>query len=148
MTGDAPQRVRLVVLFGGRSAEHDVSCVTASHVMRAVDPARYHMQPIGITREGAWVLAEEAARALAAGGPQALPATIAPVGPDVEPTAALAPTPGADDAPVVVFPLLHGPLGEDGTVQGMLELLDVPYVGSGVLGSALAMDKGAAKDMA
>jgi D-alanine-D-alanine ligase len=152
MTGDAPggtpDRVRLVVLFGGRSAEHDVSCVTASHVMRAVDPERYDVQPIGITREGQWVVAEDAARALAERGPQALPATIAPTGPDIEPTGALVPWDGHDvDASVVVFPLLHGPLGEDGTVQGMLELLDVPYVGSGVLGSALAMDKAAAKTM-
>jgi D-alanine-D-alanine ligase len=149
-SGREPDRVRLIVLFGGRSAEHDVSCVTASHVMRAVDPERYDVQPIGITREGQWVLAEDAAHALAERGPQALPATIAPAGPDIEPTGALVARDAEanDDLPVVVFPLLHGPLGEDGTVQGLLEVLDVPYVGSGVLGSSLSMDKAAAKLMA
>lgn len=154
---ELPRRVRLVVLFGGRSAEHDVSCVTASHVLRAVDPVRYAVRPIGITREGQWVLAEEAAHALASGGAGALPEAIAPAGPDVVPTdlALVAGGNGGDtdgdtdgDAPLVVLPLLHGPLGEDGTVQGLLELLDVPYVGSGVLGSALAMDKLASKEMA
>ncbi len=144
MTEGAPRRVRLVVLFGGRSAEHDVSCVTAGHVMRAVDPLRYDVLPVGITREGQWVVAEDALSAIAAGA-QSLPASIAPLGPDVEPAAALVRV--DPDVPVVALPLLHGPMGEDGTMQGLLELLDVPYVGSGVLGSALAMDKAAAKDM-
>ena len=134
-------RIRLVVLFGGRSAEHEVSCITAVSVLRAVDPRRYDVVPVGITRDGRWVLAEEAAKVLAQGGPAALPPAVEARGPEVEVFEALAP----DDAPVVVFPLLHGPFGEDGTVQGLCELAGVPYVGSGVLGSAACMDKDATK---
>jgi D-alanine-D-alanine ligase len=123
---DLPDRVRLVVLFGGRSAEHDVSCVSAASMLGAVDRGRYDVVPVGITKDGRWVRAEESAGSLRAEGDE------------VEPLATLA---DAD----VVFPILHGPLGEDGTVQGMLELAGVPYVGCGVLGSAAAMDKVVAK---
>jgi D-alanine-D-alanine ligase len=135
-------RIRLVVLFGGQSAEHDVSLVTARHVLAATDPDRYHVVPVGITRDGEWVLAEDAARALAA-GPDALPPALEPKGTPTEPVPALV----GDGGPgrVVVLPLLHGPLGEDGTMQGLLELADVPYVGCGVLASAVAMDKAFAK---
>lgn len=136
--------IRLVVLFGGQSAEHDVSRVTAVHVLRAVDADRYDVVPIGITREGRWLHAEEALAALA-GGPAALVEGLDVVGPAVDPVPAVAPR-DADEV-VVVLPLLHGPFGEDGTVQGMLELAGVPYVGSGVLGSALAMDKAKAKEV-
>jgi D-alanine-D-alanine ligase len=131
------ERIRLIVLFGGRSAEHEVSCVTAVSVLRALDPARYEVQPVGITPEGRWVLAEEAQRLLEKGGPAALPPALEARGTELEPFETMAPVPG----PVVVFPLLHGPFGEDGTVQGLCELAGVPYVGSGVLGSAVAMDK-------
>jgi D-alanine-D-alanine ligase len=137
-------RIRLVVLFGGRSAEHEVSRVTAAHVLRAIDPARYDVQPVAITRDGTWVMAEEAAAALAA-GPSALPDALVADGPVVDLVPALAPR--SDDDTVVAIPLLHGPLGEDGTVQGLLEMLGVPYVGSGVLSSALAMDKAVAKEL-
>ena len=139
------ERIRLVVLFGGRSAEHEVSCTTAVNVLQALDPARYDVVPVGVTHEGRWVLAEEAAKLLAAGGPAALPPSLAAEGPTVEPLATV-----GEEAPsrTVVFPLLHGPFGEDGTVQGLLELADVPYVGSGVLGSAAAMDKITAKRLA
>jgi len=133
-------RVRLVVLFGGKSAEHEVSCTTAVSVLQALDPDRYDVVPVGVTHEGRWVLAEDAAKVLASGGPAALPASLAAEGPAVEPMATVART--------VVLPLLHGPFGEDGTVQGLLELADVPYVGSGVLGSAAAMDKITAKRLA
>jgi D-alanine-D-alanine ligase len=136
-------RIDLVVLFGGQSAEHDVSCVTAAHVLAAVDPARYRVTPIGISRDGSWALADGAREALAA-GPAALPSRLDPAGTTVSPDRVL------DVDPLdttVVLPLLHGPMGEDGTVQGMLELADVAYVGSGVLGSALAMDKAMAKQV-
>jgi D-alanine-D-alanine ligase len=139
----AEPRIKLVVLFGGRSAEHEVSRVTAAHVLRAIDPARYDVQPIAITRDGEWVAAEDAAKALAA-GPDALPAALDAAGPAIELAPALA---GEDGEQVVVIPLLHGPLGEDGTVQGLLEVLGVPYVGSGVLASAVAMDKSVAKEL-
>src|SRR5437763_3989410 len=134
------ERIRLVVLFGGRSAEHEVSCTTAVNVLQALDPARYDVVPVGVTHEGQWVLAEEAAKVLASGGPGALPPALTADGPTVEPMEPVAQT--------VVLPLLHGPFGEDGTVQGLLELADVPYVGSGVLGSAVAMDKVTAKQLA
>ena len=141
-------RTRLVVLFGGRSAEHEVSCTTAVSVLAAVDPSRYDVVPVGITHGGRWVLAEEAQKLLAGGGPAALPPALEALGPAVGPLEVLASPPGSPaDAgpPTVVFPLLHGPFGEDGTVQGLCELADVPYVGSGVLGSAACMDKGVAK---
>ena len=137
-------RVNLIVIFGGQSAEHDVSCVTATHVLRAVDQTRYRITPIGIDRDGRWQLATGAQRALAA-GPDALPDRLEAVGDPVSPTPML--SSAAIAGPVVVMPLLHGPLGEDGTVQGLLELMDLPYVGSGVLGSAVGMDKALAKEV-
>ena len=140
-----PDRVRLVVLFGGQSAEHEVSCVSAASVLRAIDPARYDVTAVAITRDGRWVLAEEAMAALREGA-QALPASLRPEGTELDPLPAIRPA-AAGEVPVVVLPILHGPLGEDGTVQGLLELAGVPYVGCGVLGSAAAMDKGVAKEL-
>ena len=137
-------RTRLVVLFGGQSAEHDVSRSSARHVLAAADPDRYDIEPIGITKAGQWLAAEAAAAALAAGA-DALPELLAVDGPPVDAAGVLAPRSPAER--IVVFPLLHGPMGEDGTVQGMLELAGVPYVGCGVLSSALAMDKTKAKEI-
>ena len=158
-----PDRVRLVVLFGGRSAEHDISRISARHVLQAVDTTRYEVVPIGITREGRWMVAEQAAALLSSGRRDELPGSLEVGGPDFDPLRALpsvtstnpaspAPTdtlPGGglptDALPTVVLPILHGPNGEDGTVQGLLEIADLPYVGSGVLGSSVAMDKVMAK---
>jgi D-alanine-D-alanine ligase len=138
------ERIHLVVLFGGRSAEHDVSCTTAAHVLAAVDPARYRVTPIGISTEGEWALADAAMTALASGsGP---PGRLDPSGTTLSPSPMLAEA-AASGERTVVLPLLHGPLGEDGTVQGLLELADVAYVGSGVLSSAVAMDKAMAKQV-
>ena len=137
-------RVRLVVLFGGQSAEHEVSCTTAAHVLRAADPERYDLVPVGITRDGAWVRADSAADALAR-GVAALPDRLEATGTALDPLPTV--TAAAGGLPVVVLPLLHGPHGEDGTVQGLLELANVPYVGSGVLASALCMDKVKAKEI-
>lgn len=134
-------RIHLVVLFGGQSAEHDVSCTTAAHVLRAADPTKYRITALGIDRNGAWHLADAAMQALDA-GPDALPGRLVPAGTPIAAGTALS-GPGT----TVVLPLLHGPLGEDGTVQGLLELLDLPYVGSGVLGSAVSMDKAIAKEV-
>jgi D-alanine-D-alanine ligase len=131
------RRLRVMLLFGGRSAEHDVSCVTAVAVARALDPERYEVMPVAITTEGQWLLAGEARAALEK-GPSALPAAFAvegePVLPPVVPERAAL-------TPDVVLPLLHGPYGEDGTVQGLLELAGLAYVGAGVVGSAVGMDK-------
>ena len=126
------RKQRVLLLFGGRSAEHDVSRVTAVAVARALDPARYDVVPVAITTDGRWLLADSARAAIEA-GPKALPGAFAVDG-------EVAPAVGALDVDVVL-PLLHGPYGEDGTVQGLLELADLPYVGSGVVGSAVAMDK-------
>jgi D-alanine-D-alanine ligase len=139
-----PERVRLVVLFGGQSAEHEVSCTTAAHVLKAVDTARYDVVPVGITREGTWVQADDAIAALQRGAAE-LPNQLDVAGTAIEPLPAV--TPASPDVPVVVLPLLHGPHGEDGTVQGMLELAGVPYVGAGVLSSALCMDKTKGKEI-
>lgn len=139
--GAPSSRTSLVVVFGGRSAEHDVSCVTASHVISAVDPARYDVIPVGIDRDGRWHLDAQLS-ALVANRTTRLPDRLDPVGDTVSPGAALV---SGGQGQTVVVPLLHGPLGEDGTIQGLCELLDVPYVGSGVLASAVAMDKAMAK---
>ncbi len=112
--------------------------------MAAADPTRVTVDPIGITRDGRWLHAAEAVRALEA-GVDSLPDSLSVTGPAIDPLPALTPT---GNEQVVVFPLLHGPHGEDGTVQGLLELAGVPYVGSGVLASALAMDKSKAKELA
>jgi D-alanine--D-alanine ligase len=150
-TVGAVSRIHLVVLYGGQSAEHDVSCVTASHVLAAIDTSRYRVTPIGISTSGEWALGEAAQIALA-DGPGALPDRLDTAGPSVSASDIMAAAPqavdGADDLEVtVVLPLLHGPMGEDGTVQGLLELGNVAYAGSGVLGSALAMDKAMAKQV-
>jgi D-alanine-D-alanine ligase len=142
------ERLRVALLFGGRSAEHDVSVLSAGNVFRALDPARYETVPIGITRSGTWLLCPVQ--------DGKFPAAVPSVGPSVAliPGGAgqLAILPEADGAAAdvsravdVVFPVLHGPFGEDGTVQGLAEIAGVPYVGSGVLGSAAAMDKDVAK---
>jgi D-alanine--D-alanine ligase len=137
-------RIELIVLFGGQSAEHDVSCTTAAHVMRAANPARYRITPIGISRDGTWAISGQASAALRQ-GPDALPSRLDPSGVGVSPTDIVT-APSAARL-TVVMPLLHGPMGEDGTVQGLLELANVPYVGSGVLASALSMDKAMAKQL-
>ncbi len=145
-------RIHLIVLYGGQSAEHDVSCTTAAHVLRAADPQRYRITPVGISRDGEWAIDSVALRALAA-GPSELPGRLDPVGHGVTAVSATPFLAGAVDhagqsgVQTVVVPLLHGPMGEDGTVQGMLELLGVPYVGSGVLASSLCMDKAMAKQV-
>jgi len=154
-------RRRIALLYGGRSAEHEVSVVSARSVMEALDPARFEVVPVAITREGAWLVSRSSPLELTAPAGR-LPAvdaegTALAVRPDPGAPSPLVPgttvTPGATGAAPaevvgsvdVVFPLLHGPFGEDGTVQGLLELADLPYVGSGVLASALAMDKAMAK---
>jgi len=141
----ADERIHLVVLFGGESAEHDVSCTTAAHVLRAADPDRYRITPIGISTAGQWALATDAAAALVE-GPHAVPGRLHPGGTDVSPSPMLADAASCEEV-TVVLPLLHGPMGEDGTVQGLLDLANVAYVGSGVLASAVAMDKAMAKQV-
>ncbi|GIU87229.1 MAG: D-alanine--D-alanine ligase [Acidimicrobiia bacterium] len=135
-----------MLLFGGRSAEHDVSRVSAASVARALDPDRYEIVPVAITPDGRWLLANAARELLErsrAALPPALPVEGEPVALPAGPARAeVVPAEGGRPLAVdVVVPLLHGPYGEDGTVQGLLELAGLPYVGSGVLGSAVGMDK-------
>jgi D-alanine-D-alanine ligase len=131
-------RTRLAILYGGRSAEHQVSVVSARSVMEALDPDRFEVVPVAITRDGAWLLPDRSPLELTASD-GALP-EVEPAGREL----AVRPEQGVSGVDVV-FPILHGPFGEDGTVQGLFELADLPYVGSGVLASALAMDKAMAK---
>ena len=140
-------KVRVAVLFGGQSSEHDVSLRSAETVMQGLDPERYDVVPIGITREGQWVTGGDPFAALTATSPLfALADGSAPTQAEASATSVGSAVPALFAERVdVVFPVLHGPMGEDGTVQGMLELTGVPYVGAGVLGSALAMDKAMAK---
>ncbi|MEI7972103.1 MAG: D-alanine--D-alanine ligase family protein [Actinomycetota bacterium] len=142
MTTHTPTHV--IVLFGGESAEHDVSCVTAAHVLRALDPSKYRISAIGISREGKWNLATQAMADLKR-GPEHVGEKLST---DGEPTSISVVVGEAREGnQTVVFPLLHGPLGEDGTIQGLLELANIAFVGSGVLGSAVSMDKAVAKQM-
>ena len=142
------ERLRVALLFGGRSAEHDVSVISAGNVFRALDPARYDTVPIGITRSGVWLLSSLNDGAFPAAVPKS-GARVALVPGGAGQLAILSETdaaaPDLSRSVDVVFPVLHGPFGEDGTVQGAAEIAGVPYVGSGVLGSAAAMDKDVAK---
>ena len=143
-------RIRVLLLFGGRSAEHDVSRVTAVAVAKALDPERYEVLPVAITTDGRWLFADEARRMIErspAALPAALPIEGEPVS-DLGDLVARGEHRALDKDEVrtaldadVVLPLLHGPYGEDGTVQGLLELAGLPYVGAGVVGSAVGMDK-------
>ncbi|MFZ8966758.1 MAG: D-alanine--D-alanine ligase, partial [Ilumatobacteraceae bacterium] len=135
-------RTHVIVIFGGESAEHDVSCVTAAHVLRALDPERYKVTTVAISRSGEWMLAEGAMAALARGR-DTLPERLEAAGRASSLGEVMASAAGATRT--VVLPLLHGPMGEDGTVQGMLDLAHVAYVGAGVLGSAVSMDKATTK---
>jgi D-alanine-D-alanine ligase len=149
---DAPRtrRPRVAVVFGGRSNEHAISCATAGSVLQALDPERYDVVPVGITRDGRWVLESVDPERLAIGSADKLPevdGSRAPVALQsasdgselvVHEPGAVPQTLGEVDA---VFPLLHGPWGEDGTLQGLLEMVGVRYVGAGVLASAVGMDK-------
>jgi len=144
-------RLRVAVLFGGRSGEHEVSLLSARAVLAALDPARYEVIPVGITRAGRWLLPGDVERALRE-GPEAAGGTPVVLLPDPTVRGLLPLSPRGEPAgppiPVdVVFPVLHGTFGEDGTVQGLLELAGVAYVGAGVLASAVGMDKVVMKDL-
>ena len=148
MTKHPRGKIRVAVVFGGRSPEHAISCVSAGSVLTALDRDRYDVLPIGISRDGAWVLAEDDPGALSIRGgelPGVAPgaAVVLPGDPTAGGLRVLEPGQGARllGTVDVVFPVLHGPYGEDGTIQGLLEMAGVPYVGSGVLASAVAMDK-------
>jgi D-alanine-D-alanine ligase len=164
-------KLRVGVLFGGRSGEHEVSLLSAASVLDALDKSKYEVVPIGITKEGRWLTAAHAERLLRgehkeerhlrAGDPDATPGAallangetvmVTPVpGGELQAFAGDSPQRRASDRAInvdLIFPVLHGTFGEDGTIQGLLELADVPYVGAGVLGSAAGMDKAVMKEL-
>src|SRR5881409_4173953 len=134
------KKIRVGVIFGGRSGEHEVSLRSAESVLKALDRNKYEVVPIGITHEGRWLASTNAVAMLPAkdqiqkvltdGQPITLPAE-----------------PASQGIVDVIFPIMHGTYGEDGTIQGFLELANLPYVGAGVVGSALGMDKVKMKEM-
>ena len=133
-------RIRVGVLFGGRSAEHEVSVTSARSVLESIDRDKYEVTMIGIDREGRWLAAGDATALLAAG--EVGGEDLKPVALDYPGGELVMQNGTAGSRPVdVIFPILHGPYGEDGTVQGLMDLAGVAYVGSGVLGSAVGMDK-------
>ncbi len=136
-----PKRLRVGILFGGRSGEHEVSIASASSVLRALDPEKYEVVPIGITKDGRWLVGAGAQKLL----PEVLKRGQRVVLPPDPSAAALVPLGESAGQPGVrvdvIFPVLHGTFGEDGTVQGLLDLAGIPYVGAGVLASAVGMDK-------
>jgi D-alanine-D-alanine ligase len=144
-----PPRIRVAVVFGGRSPEHGVSCITAGSVLAAIDSERYEVVPVGIARDGRWVLASGGPErfAIEAGELPSVDESGTALALPADPSAGglITVEPGSVPRQLgqvdVVFPLLHGPFGEDGTLQGLLELTGIPYVGSGVLASAAGMDK-------
>jgi D-alanine-D-alanine ligase len=177
------KKLRVGILFGGRSGEHEISLLSAASVFKAINQGKYEVVPIGITKEGKWLTSSDAERLLhgqagdRARPTQATPAQALRAGdPDATPSAAVLQngeavvvppephksgtglTPFQSDAPArraadrainvdIIFPVLHGTFGEDGTIQGLLELADIPYVGAGVLGSAAGMDKDIMKSL-
>src|SRR6202051_2104486 len=173
------KKIRVGILFGGRSGEHEVSLLSAASVLNAIDKTKYEVVPIGITKEGRWLTAEHAERLLkgnAGEGARATQSTLRAGDPEATPGAAVLatgesvvvpPEPARRDAGLapfqtdaslrrasdrainvdVIFPVLHGTFGEDGTIQGLLELADIAYVGAGVLGSSAGMDKDIMKSL-
>jgi D-alanine-D-alanine ligase len=170
------KKIRVGILFGGRSGEHEVSLLSAASVFNAIDKNKYEVVPIGITKEGRWLTAADA-EGLLVGKPPGTPAHLRAGDPEATPGAAVlatgesvvvppephqktgtlmpfqnhaAMTRRVSDRAInvdVIFPVLHGTFGEDGTIQGLLELADIPYVGAGVLGSAAGMDKDVMKSL-
>jgi D-alanine-D-alanine ligase len=152
MTSNNPSRLKIAVLFGGRSGEHEVSLMSARSVIAALDPAKYEIFPIGITRAGNWFVGENVLDALEQNKIENLtPAALLP-DPSEQGLYAIRNTQHGEMLELltsldVLFPVLHGTFGEDGTMQGLFELADVAYVGAGVVGSAVGMDKGIFKDV-
>jgi D-alanine-D-alanine ligase len=149
------KKTRVVVLFGGRSGEHEVSLASARGVMGALDPEAYEVLPVGITKTGAWLFDDDPMQKLLVGGtatedaatPLEVETELVRGGTALATARPATMTTGAATLATadVIFPVLHGPFGEDGTVQGLFEIAGIPYVGSGVAGSAVGMDKGIMK---
>jgi D-alanine-D-alanine ligase len=153
----AKKKLRVGILFGGRSGEHEVSLLSAASILKAIDKTKYDVIPIGITKQGQWITSTEATHLLAGDTKPAPVLLKTPKPKSIQLTAsadiavqneALAQQHGPLAQSLdVIFPVLHGTFGEDGTIQGLFELADIAYVGSGVLGSATGMDKSAMKQL-
>ncbi len=168
------KKLRVGILFGGRSGEHEISLLSAASVFKAIDQSRYEVVPIGITKDGRWLTASDAERLLHGHAGEGARPTLRAGDPETTASAAVlqsgesvvippephksSMTPFQTNTPVrrasdrainvdIIFPVLHGTFGEDGTIQGLLELADIPYVGAGVLGSAAGMDKDIMKSL-
>ncbi len=144
------RKIRVAVIFGGKGPEHAVSCMGGGNMLGAIDRDKYEVIPVGITRDGNWVLAtDEPARLMVTAGQLPSVEAVAEPGTQVVPWADRRPVTASAPGQIphllgdvdVVLPVLHGPFGEDGTIQGLLEMAGVPYVGAGVLASAVSMDK-------
>src|SRR5438105_2629105 len=135
------KKLRVGILFGGRSGEHEISLLSAASILKAIDRRKYEVVPIGIDKQGKWLTGEKAQKLLGTSAAHTATKALTVAGGAAlgEPASPLA------KSLDVVFPVLHGTFGEDGTIQGLFELADIAYVGSGVLGSAAAMDKDAMK---
>lgn len=146
------EKLRVGVIFGGRSSEHEISLMSARSILTSLNPEKYLVTQIGITHEGKWLIGDQVLESLASGNTKGLtPVTILP---DPAQKGLFAMQKRGDKTVLeiitefdVVFPVLHGTYGEDGTVQGLFELADIAYVGAGVLGSSVGMDKGVFKDI-
>jgi D-alanine-D-alanine ligase len=153
-TKPTPKKLRIGILFGGRSGEHEVSLLSAASILKAIDQTKYEVIPIGITKQGQWLTSTDAQHLLAG---DTKPAPIEKKRTATQSVALRASASGHEalaqqngslaQSLDVIFPVLHGTFGEDGTIQGLFELADVAYVGSGVLGSATGMDKTAMKQL-
>jgi len=144
------KKLRIAVLFGGRSGEHDVSLMSARSVILALDPQRYEVIQIGITLEGNWLTGENVLESFENKDVSKLRSVVPPTEPGSQSSVRIIRDDGTFETTSdidVFFPVLHGPFGEDGTIQGLLELADTAYVGAGVVGSSVGMDKGVFKDV-
>jgi D-alanine-D-alanine ligase len=146
-----PRKIRIGIVFGGRSGEHEVSLTSAQGIMKAIDGNKYDVVPIGITKEGRWITLSDATRLLetgeAAGSDQELAGSLGLCRVAQADSGEMGAVKLDSQTLDVIFPILHGPYGEDGTVQGFLDLLGVPYVGAGVMASAVCMDKAISKQI-
>jgi D-alanine-D-alanine ligase len=148
------KKLRVGILFGGRSGEHEVSLLSAASILKAIDRTKYEVIPIAITKNGQWLASTEAT-SLLAGTTKPAPVLLksksiqlsASAGPAAQNEALAQQNSPLTQSLDVIFPVLHGTFGEDGTIQGLFELADIAYVGSGVLGSATGMDKSAMKQL-
>lgn len=152
-TSSTPRKIRVAVIFGGRSGEHDVSLMSARSVISALDPERYEVIQLGITLDGNWLTGSNTLEAFEAGNVAGLDRVLPPTDPSSnQRVSVLRDTKMGEKfetlaAVDVFFPVLHGPFGEDGTIQGLFEMADAAYVGAGVAGSSVGMDKGIFKDV-